>query len=88
MAPPDVQKMNENRLLVRLFGDGDTYFKPQIPYGAMMRDSSHKIIFDKGYMPNWTKEHFSESQEVPFRKGTKRRFYNLVNSNDDAVKDS
>ena len=88
MAPPDVQKMNENRLLVRLFGDGDTYFKPQIPYGAMMRDSSHKIIFDKGYMPNWTKEHFSVSKVVPPRKGTKHRVYKLINNNDETVNNS
>ena len=31
MAPADVQKKDENRLWVRLFGDGDTYLKPQIP---------------------------------------------------------
>ena len=31
MVPADVQKKDENRLWVRLFGDGDTYFKPQIP---------------------------------------------------------
>ena len=31
MAPADVQKKNENRLWVRLFGDGDTYLKPLIP---------------------------------------------------------
>ena len=31
MAPADVQKKDENRLWVRLFGDGDTYIKPLIP---------------------------------------------------------
>ena len=59
MAPADVQKTDENRLWVRLFGDGDTYIKPQIPQGALVRASSHKTIFDKSYMPNWTKEHFT-----------------------------
>ena len=53
-----------------------------------MRDSSHKTIFDKGYMPNWTKEHFTVSQEVPHRKGTKRHLYKLEDYNDDAVKGS
>ena len=52
MAPSDVKKKDENRLWVRLFGDGDTYLKPRIPQGAMVRASSHKTIFDKGYMPN------------------------------------
>ena len=88
MAPADVQKKDENRLWVRLFGDGDTYLKPQIPQGAMVRASSHKTIFDKGYMPNWTKEHFTVSQAVPPKRGTKRFVYNLVDYNDEAVKGS
>ena len=78
MAPADVQKKDENRLWVRFFGDGVTYLKPLIPKGAMVRASNHKTIFDKGYMPNWTKEHFTVSQAVPPRKGTKRRVYELV----------
>ena len=88
MAPADVQKKDENRLWVRLFGDGDTHLKPQIPQGAMVRASSHKTIFDKGYMPNWTKEHFTVSQAVPHRRGSKRLLYKLVVYNDKAVKGS
>ena len=88
MAPADVQKKDENRLWVRFFGDGDTYFKPLIPSGAMVRDSSHKTIFDKSYMPNWTKEHFTVSQPVPPKRGTKRRVYKFVDYNDEAVKGS
>ena len=34
MAPADVKIKDENRQWVRLFGDGDTYPKPQIPQGA------------------------------------------------------
>ena len=59
---------------MRLFGDGDAHLKPYIPQGALMRASSYKTIFDKGYMPNWTKEHFTVSQAVPPRKGTKRMY--------------
>ena len=88
MAPADVQKKDENRLWVRLFGDGDTYLKPLIPQGAMVRASSHKTIFDKSYMPNWTKEHFIVCQPVPPKRGTKRRVYKLVDYNDEAVKGS
>ena len=51
----------------------------------MVRASSHKTIFDKGYMPNWTKEHFTVIQAVPPRKGTKRRIYKLVDYNDEDV---
>ena len=88
MAPADVEKKDENRLLVRLFGDEDTYLKPQIPQGAMVRVSSHKTIIDKGYMPNWTKEHFTLCKAVPPRQGTKRRVYKLVDFNDENVKGS
>ena len=59
MAPAAVQKKDEDRLWVRLYGDGDTYPKPPIPQGAMVRVSGKKTIFDKGYMPNWTKWTFA-----------------------------
>ena len=85
MAPADVQKKDENRLWVRLFWDGDTHFKPQIQQGAMVRASSHITIFDKGYMPNWTKEHFTVSQAVQPKRGSTRRVYKLVDYNDEAV---
>ena len=88
MAPADVQKKDENCLWVRLFGVGDTYLKPLISQGAIVRASSHKTIFDKGYMPNWTKEHFTVSQAVPPKRGTKRRVYKLVDYKNKAVKGS
>ena len=88
MAPADVQKKDENRLWVRLFENGNTYLKPLIPQGAMVRASSHKTIFDNGYIPNWTKEHFTVSQAVPPKRGTKRSVYKLLDYNDEAVKGS
>ena len=51
MAHTNVQK-NYNCLWVHLFGDGNTYIKPQIPHGAMVRASSYKKIFDERYMFN------------------------------------
>ena len=88
MAPEDVQKMDENRPWVRLFWDGDTYLKPIIPQEALVRASSHKTVFDKSYMPNWTNKHLTVSQAVPPRKGTKRREYKLVDYHDEPVKNS
>ena len=73
---------------MRLIGDGDTHLKPKILQGTMVRASSHKTICDKGYVPYWTKEHFTVSQAVPPRKGIKRRIYNLVDYKDEPVKDS
>ena len=63
---------------MRLFGDRDTYLEPLILQRAMVRVSSQKTIFDKGYMPTWSKENFTVSQAVLPRKGTKRRVYKLV----------
>ena len=54
----------------------------------MVRVSSLKTIFDKGYMPNWTKKHFTVSQAVLPRRGTKRRVYKLVNYHDEPLKGS
>ena len=88
MAPVDVQKKDENRLWVRLFGDGDTYFKRLILQGAMVRASSHKTIFDKGYISNWSREYFTVRKAVPQRKGTKRHVYQLVDYNDEDMNDS
>ena len=51
----------------------------------MVLASSHKTIFDKGYMPNFTNKHFTVSQAVPPRRGTKRRVYKLVDYDDDPV---
>ena len=87
-APADVQKTDEDRLWVRLYGDGDTYLKPPIPHEDMVRVSGKTTIIDKGYMRNWTKEHFTVSQAVPPRRGTKRRVYNLVDYNKEDVKNS
>ena len=40
MPPADVQQKDENRLWVRLYGDGDTLLKGSISQGAMVRASS------------------------------------------------
>ena len=85
MAPADVQKKDSVRLWVRLYGDGDTYLKPPITQGAMVRVSGKTTIFDKGYTPNWTKVHLTVSQALPPRRETKRRVYQLVDYNDEAV---
>ena len=39
-------------------------------------------------MPNWTNEHFTVSQALPVRRGTKRHVYKLVDYNNDEVKGS
>ena len=59
----------------------------------MVQASSYKTIFDKGYMPNWTKKNFTVSQPVALRTDAKRpismaykRRYKFVDYNVEAVK--
>ena len=54
----------------------------------MMRGSSQKTVFDKGYMPNWTKTHFKVSQAVLPKRGTKRSVYKLIDFSNEIVKGS
>ena len=54
----------------------------------MVRANSHKTIFDKGYMPNWTKEHFTVSQAVTPRRVPKSSVYKLVDYHGEAVRGS
>ena len=64
MAPADVNKRHEWTLWTRLYGDGDTHLKPPMPRCSMVRISKNKCVFDKGYISNWSKEHFIVD-EVP-----------------------
>ena len=73
---------------MRLLGDGDTYLKPKIPNEAIVRASSHKTIFDKKYMPNWTNKHFTVSKAVLPTNGTKRSAYMLMDYNNETVEGS
>ena len=86
MPPAVVDKRHDNTFWTRLYEDGDTHLKPPMSRGTMVRISKNKGVFDKGYMPNWSKEH-SIVDEVPiFRRGNKRRVYNIADYNGDPVK--
>ena len=75
IEPTDVTK-NINRFWLCRYEERNTYLKPQILQGAIVQFSRHKTNFAKGYMPNWTKKHFTVSTEVQPRKMIKRRVYN------------
>ena len=63
MAPADVRKTDEDRLWVRLYGDGDTIRKriKRVPNDTMVRVNRSKRLFEKGFMRNWSEEHFTVS---------------------------
>ena len=45
-------------------------------------------MFDKEYMPNWTKEHIQVSASPQARKGTKRPVYKVEDFGGEEVKGS
>lgn len=57
-TPAEVQRKDEDRLWVKLYGDGGRSRKGKLPPGQMVRVSKVKGVFEKGYLPNWTAEHF------------------------------
>lgn len=66
MAPNTVTASDQDRIWTRMYGDGDTYLKRKhIADGATVRISRVKGVFDKGYMPNWSREQFTVSSTVP-----------------------
>ena len=86
MAPADVEKKDEDRLWTRLYGDGDTHLKQPMHNGAMVRISKNKGVFEKGYMPNWSKEHFTVAEAPAPRRGNRRRVYKIADYNGEPVK--
>ena len=60
-APNQVRKKDENEMWVRFYGDGDKEHRPKMAEakkGQMVRISKINGAFDKGYIPNWSEEHF------------------------------
>ena len=72
MAPNQVRKQDEARLWVKMYEDGDTLLKPKIPQGSMVRLNKTKGVFDKGYLPNWSMEHFLVKDVPEAKLGAKR----------------
>ena len=82
MAPTNVTKIDENRIWARLNGDGGTHLKQKaLPVGAMVRINNLKGVVDKGYMPNWSKEHFTVGEAPVKRTYSKHRVYKISDFN-------
>ena len=60
MRPCDVKKKDEVTLFRRMFPKTKRVIRDEkpIPRGTMVRVSKVKGNFDKGYVPNWSEEHF------------------------------
>ena len=62
MRPVDVKKKDELRLFDKMFGEAIASRRRKPPRklkpGEMVRESKVKGQSEKGYMPNWSQEHF------------------------------
>ena len=78
MRPVDVKKKDEPALFDKMFGEARASRKrkpaPPVQPGEMVRVSKLKGQFEKGYMPNWSQEHFIVDK---VNSSTQRRVYKL-----------
>jgi len=83
-APNQVRKKDENEIWVRLFGDGSKGVRRETKKGQMVRVSKVKGVFEKGYMPNWSEEHFMVDSD----RRNPRTVYKLSDTGGEEVKGS
>ena len=78
MRPVDVKKKDEPALFDKMFGEAIASRKrnpaPTLKPGEMVRVAKLKGQFEKGYMPNWSQEHFIVDK---VNTSTQRRVYKL-----------
>ena len=60
MRPVDVKPKDENKLFLKMFPEtvNGTSNEKNLNPGQMVRVSKVKGQFEKGYLPNWSREHF------------------------------
>ena len=64
MRPLSVTPINEQRVWTRMFGKLQAPGAAKFETGDMVRLSKVKRLFEKGYQPNWTEEHFTVTEKV------------------------
>ena len=82
-----MRKKDENEIWVRLYGDGDKEHRPkrsEAKKGQMVRISKVKGAFDKGYIPNWSEEHFLVQSD----NSTPRMVFKLIDKRGEELKGS
>ena len=65
MKPVDVKTKDEDRIWLTLYGKNwQGRRKSRIKTGSKVRISKVKGIFEKGYIPNWSEEHFKVKETI------------------------
>ena len=76
MQPSKVRKSDEDRIWMRLYGTGQKKLtRLKMAPSEMVRVSKVKGGFEKGYLPNWTEQHY----RVEGTEGRDKRVYKLQN---------
>jgi len=83
-APNKVRKQDENEIWVRLYGDGSKGRPSEEKKNQMVRVSKVKGAFDKGYVPNWSEEHFL----IQSQRRNPRTVYKLADKGGEELKGS
>ena len=83
MKPADVRPEHEPTIWIRLYGDGSGGKRPQpLKANQKVRISRWKGDFEKGYMPNWSKEHYHVDSLVKHP----RTVYNIRDETGDTLR--
>jgi hypothetical protein len=64
MKPCEVTKKDEDKIWLTLYGTRPLSKVPKSIEGKKVRISKYKGVFEKGYMPNWSEEHFHVKKQV------------------------
>ena len=85
MRPAEVKESDQDRIWARLYGVGKSR-SPRVKLmpGQMVRLSRVKGEFEKGYMPNWTEQHY----RVEGTEGKLKRVYKLQNIHGEPINGS
>jgi len=82
MKPIEVTSKNEDNIWANLYLGNNRKQKSSIKEGNLVRISKVKGVFEKGYIPNWSAEHFHVKKEI--RKG--KPVYHLVDDMGEDIK--
>lgn len=83
-APVSVTKQNEYQISQHLYGKlKSKHLKPKFKVGDLVRLNKSKHVFEKGYLPNWTKELFEITHIV---KTQSPITYKIKDLNGDSIK--
>ena len=65
MRPADVKEKDQDLIWANLYGNNMYRSKKQTTVGRLAKISKIKVVFENGYIPNWSEEHFHIKKRIP-----------------------